>query len=142
MRTKIDSFQGEFRWLSNFWPCSVMLDGMTFPSTEHAYQAAKTLTLGERKKFQVGTAGQAKRLGRKVKIRSDWESVKLDVMLNLLRQKFSSGELRSKLIATGNTELIEGNTWGDRFWGVCDGRGENHLGKLLMKVRAEQKAEK
>ena len=131
---KIDSFSGEHRFLSNFYPARVRLDGVEYPSTEHAFQAAKTL--GDRSVFLLGSPGDAKRAGRRVALRADWEAVKLDVMADLLRQKFAADPLRSKLLATGTAELIEGNTWGDRFWGVCGGVGENHLGKLLMATRA------
>lgn len=73
-------------------------------------------------------------------MRSDWEEVKLGVMEGLLREKFSDPELRRKLLATGERELVEGNDWGDSFWGVCAGRGKNHLGRLLMKLREELRA--
>lgn len=131
----INSFKGKNRWLSNFWPCLVQLDGVEYPSTENAYQAAKTL--GSREGFVSCTAAQAKKLGRKLSIRPDWEQHKVNVMYELLVQKFSkqNPELREALKATGTEELVEGNTWGDVFWGVCNGVGENTLGKLLMKVR-------
>lgn len=136
---KITSFHGEFRWLSNFWPALVELDGMEFPSVEHAYQAAKTNDIETRERFQsmMLKSGEAKRMGRRVNIRADWEQVKLSVMLELLRGKFKCADLRAKLLSTGNAELVEGNNWNDTFWGVCNGRGQNHLGKLLMQVRNE-----
>ena len=134
---KIERFAGQYRFLSNFYPCNVILDGVSYPSTVNAYQAAKTLDLHERWLFKVYTAVQAKRAGKKLKLRSDWESVKLGVMLDLLRKKFAHGAIRDQLLATGDAELIEGNTWGDTYWGVCNGVGENMLGKLLMQVRAE-----
>jgi ribA/ribD-fused uncharacterized protein len=133
----IREFQGEYRWLSNFTPCKVELDDVVYDSTEHAYQAAKTVIPKEREGFIGITAGQAKRLGRKITMRENWELVKLDIMEDLTRQKYSVEPLRSKLLATGACEIQEGNTWGDTFWGICNGRGENHLGKLIMKVRAE-----
>ena len=78
------------------------------------------------------------RLGRRIELRPDWEEVKIEIMRQVLKSKFTHNpELREKLIATGNTELIEGNNWNDRFWGVCRGVGKNHLGKLLMEIRAE-----
>lgn len=83
--------------------------------------------------------GEAKRLGRKATLRLDWEKVKLTIMEDLLRQKFAWKELKEKLLSTGDEELVEGNTWSDTFWGVCNGKGENHLGKLLMKIREELK---
>ena len=133
----IKEFQGDNRWLSNFTPCKVMLDGVVYPSTENAYQAAKTVMTNERVPFPTMTAGQAKRAGRKVTMRSDWDDVKIAVMEDLTRQKYSVEPLRSKLLMTGDVEIQEGNSWGDTFWGICKGRGENNLGKLIMKVRAE-----
>lgn len=132
-------FQGEFRFLSNFWPAMVELDGMIFPSVEHAYVAAKSLDRDFRNEIILVSPGEAKKLGRKIKVRNDWENVKLSIMENLLRQKFQHHELRQLLLNTGSLELVEGNNWGDRFWGVCDGVGENNLGKLLMKIRQESK---
>ena len=137
---KIERFAGQYRFLSNFYPCNVMLDGVSYPSTENAYQAAKTIMHHERLRFTVLTAAAAKKLGRRIRIRADWESVKLGVMLDLLRKKFARGAIRDQLIATGDAELIEGNTWNDTYWGVCNGVGENMLGKLLMQVRAELEA--
>lgn len=133
----IDSFQGKHRWLSNFWPAKVTLDGIEFPTVEHAYVAAKTLDVDKRREIaMVSTPGQVKRLGRALDLRADWEDVKIEVMGDLLWQKFHLAELREKLMNTGEIELIEGNNWGDTFWGVSHGVGENHLGKLLMMVRA------
>lgn len=133
----IAQFTGDHRWLSNFWPAAVRW-GLPFASVEHAFQAAKCICKEDMKQFQGVGPGQAKLLGRKVQLRSDWDAVKLRVMEYLLRQKFAARtELAAKLIATGNEELIEGNTWNDRFWGVCRGQGENHLGKLLMQIRKE-----
>ncbi len=71
-------------------------------------------------------------------LRAEWESMKLDVMEACVRDKFTrNADLRRRLLETGDAELVEGNTWGDRFWGVCDGEGENHLGRVLIKVRGE-----
>lgn len=131
----INEFQREFRFLSNFWPAPVALDGVVYPSVEHAYVAAKTLDLSARHVILNSTPGEAKRYGRTLKLRSDWEQVKIPVMRDLVSQKFAHRGLAAKLRATGDAELIEGNTWGDTFWGVCKGRGQNHLGKILMGVR-------
>jgi len=134
----IDSFKGENRFLSNFWPAKVVLDDMTFASVEHAYVATKTLDMLKRKEIQsVPTPGQVKRLGRTLVLRPDWDEVKLGVMEDLVRQKFQHPELAKLLLAAGEQELVEGNTWGDTFWGECFGSGANHLGKILMKVRDE-----
>ena len=124
--------------MSNFVPCKVMLDGLEFTSTEHAYVAAKTLDIEKRKEIAaVETAGQVKRLGRKLKLREDWEEVKDGVMLDLLIQKFSQEPFISQLLATGEAYLEETNTWGDTYWGVCEGVGYNTLGHLLMQVRSD-----
>lgn len=133
---EINSFHGEYRFLSNFWPVDVTLDGVTYPSVEHAYVAAKTLDVAIRGEIlMIELPGDVKRLGRKIKLRSDWEAVKLSIMTDLVRQKFARPDLRKLLAMTGKATLIEGNTWGDTFWGVCKGVGENHLGKILMEVR-------
>jgi len=133
----IDRFEGENRFLSNFYPSPVMYRGIVYPSVECAFQAAKTLDTKVRAEFAQLTAAQAKSHGRRVKLREDWESVKLEIMEILLRRKFKDSTLRAKLLATGQEQLIEGNWWHDTFWGVCNGVGENHLGRLLMRVRDE-----
>ena len=135
---KIESFSGPYRWLSNFYMVDVEFDGKIYPSTEHAFQAAKTFDEKDREDVrQADTPKLAKKLGKLVKLREDWDSVRLSVMEDMLRKKFENPELRRKLLETGHAELIEGNYWHDTFWGVCDGKGENNLGKLLMKIRDE-----
>jgi ribA/ribD-fused uncharacterized protein len=132
----IDSFEGKYRFLSNFYAQPVTFEGILYPSVEHAYQAAKTMDLQERAYIATLTAGKAKRAGRKLVLRSDWEAVKLTIMEQLVLDKFSNSEhLWRLLMATGNDQLVEGNWWGDTYWGVCRGIGQNHLGKILMKVR-------
>lgn len=135
---KIESFKEEpYRFLSNFWPAPVVLDTITYPSVEHAYQAAKTLDRMARTPLHTGSAAAAKKYGRRVPMRSDWNQVKIPIMRQLLTQKFAPNTpLAALLINTGDAELIEGNYWHDYFWGICNGRGENHLGKLLMEIRA------
>jgi N-glycosidase YbiA len=134
----IRGFFGPFRFLSNFVPCRVLLDDLEFASTEHAYVAAKTLDIEERNRIAaVQTAGQVKRLGRKLKLRDDWDQVKDAVMLDLLIQKFAQEPFKSQLLATGNAYLEETNTWNDTYWGVCNGVGYNTLGQLLMQVRSD-----
>jgi ribA/ribD-fused uncharacterized protein len=134
---KIDSFTGQYRWLSNFAPCQVTMDGVTYPSVENAYQAAKTLKPILREAFEDVPPGVAKRQGRMITLRPDWEQVKEQVMLDLLRRKFHHPLYCLKLLATGTAELVEGNYWGDTYWGVCRGVGKNRLGMLLMQVRSE-----
>jgi ribA/ribD-fused uncharacterized protein len=138
----IDSFTGEYRWLSNFHLVDVVYAGVTYPSTEHAYQAAKTEDPAERKPLSDRTLppGKAKKIGQQVTMSQNWDKIKLSVMEELLRQKFHNEDLRIKLLATGTQELVEGNSWGDRYWGVSGGRGQNNLGKILMKIRSELQA--
>ena len=138
---RITSFQHPHRWLSNFWPCEVVLEGLKFPHVEGAYVAAKTKDISIRKQVQkIQKPGDCKRFGRTFPLREDWDSVKLEIMEHLLRQKFErESNLADKLISTFPAKLMEGNSWGDTFWGVCRGKGENHLGKILMKIRSELK---
>lgn len=137
--TVIDSFQGEYRFLSNFYPSPIDFVAVTYPTVEHAYQAFKTRDLEQRVLIsRLPTPGQAKRAGRLLEIRSDWESIKLEVMADLVELKFlTHKDLLERLVVTYPAELIEGNTWGDRFWGQVDGIGENHLGRILMTVRRD-----
>lgn len=114
-----------------------MYEGLVYPSTENAYQAAK-LVDKDRFVFTMCSPGKAKRLGRELKNHTNWDSKKLEVMNTVLLQKFCPGSfLAEKLMNTIFVDIIEGNTWGDTFWGVCDGVGENNLGKLIMEIRAQ-----
>ncbi|ASN83273.1 NADAR family protein [Deinococcus ficus] len=135
----IRGFQGEYRWLSNFWRLSrpVKLSGIEFWTVEAAYQAAKTLDLDDRRHLATLDPGDAKRYGRTVKMRPDWDSIKLDVMTQLTRHKFRDPALRTRLLSTGTLQITEENTWGDTFWGVSRGKGQNHLGQILMALRHE-----
>lgn len=142
----IDSFFGNNRFLSNFWPAIVHYKGDEFCTVEHAYQAAKSTDPIVRRNIanlSIHQAGRAKQMGRSHLNRFDWEAVKLDVMEELLREKFSERFLREALLASHDRELIEGNTWNDRYWGMTKSLetgelvGENHLGKLLMKIRKD-----
>lgn len=121
---------GAFSFLSNFYEHN----GWT---VEHHYQAAKTDDpLWAINILNARTPGQAKRMGRQAPMRGSWDEEKIAVMLVLLRVKFMDPVLAQRLLDTGDAYLVEGNTWGDRFWGVCRGDGENHLGQLLMQVRS------
>lgn len=137
----IGTFDGEYAFLSNFYPSSITdEDYITYPTVEHYFQAMKTLDTGVRFYIAIqATPGQAKRLGRRLDLRPDWEIVKDSIMEEALRKKFSNPELRKALLNTGDEYLEEGNTWGDQYWGVCNGVGKNTLGKLLMKIRQEIK---
>lgn len=121
---------GDNSFLSNFY-----WHGWT---VEHHFQAAKTDDpVWVQKILTAPTPGAAKKLGRKAPMRSTWDDEKITVMRTLLRLKFSDPQLATRLLATGDAQLIEGNWWGDRFWGVSGGTGQNHLGRLLMQVREE-----
>lgn len=138
----IHSFSGPYEFLSNFYKAEVVMGGgmLVFPTAEHAFQSYKTDDYRDILKFTDCnlTAAQAKRLGRSVTLRPNWENVKDACMLSVLRLKFCPGsELARKLMDTGDAELVEGNNWGDTYWGVCNGVGQNKLGELLMQVRDE-----
>jgi ribA/ribD-fused uncharacterized protein len=134
----IDSFRGEYEFLSNFYPSPVVYDGVRYETVEHAYQAAKTEVPAMRLSIRDALSPAiAKKMGRRVRMRWDWDDVKYGIMLGLVRQKFNNPTLRDKLLATGNEGLEEGNTWGDTYWGTVDGRGANNLGKILEHVRGE-----
>jgi ribA/ribD-fused uncharacterized protein len=133
----IDSFRDDYAFLSNFYPV-VLQDnnGILYPTVEHLFQSAKTFNIDEKKMIAgVDTPTGAKKVGKKVKLRDDWEQIKDSIMFNALIGKFSYQELAIMLLSTGDQELIEGNTWRDYYWGVCNGKGKNVLGSLLMQVR-------
>lgn len=137
----ITKFSGEHSFLSNFYPAKVVWEDIEFSTSEHAFQAAKSLDKGERIAIaNLDTPGKAKRAGKKVKLRSDWNDIRIAIMAAIVELKFlQNPELMDRLVATGDAELIEGNNWNDTFWGVCRGKGHNHLGKILMAVREEEK---
>jgi hypothetical protein len=134
---KVSYFRDEYVFLSNFYPCWVEYEGMLYKSVEHAYQAAKSLSIEDRKKVQeTEYAGEAKKLGRKLKNRNDWEMVKVGIMEQCLLQKFNDPMLRERLLKLKDYEIVEGNNWGDTFWGIDDKKGgKNILGRLIMKIR-------
>lgn len=139
---KIDSFSGEFEFLSNFYPSEIEFEGIKYPTNEHFFQAMKTFDVDMRENIAAApTPGKAKRLGRHCLLRSNWEVVKENFMMTGLRLKFKNPELKEKLLATGNAILEEGNWWGDTYWGVCEGVGKNRLGILLMGLREELRKE-
>lgn len=133
---KIDNFRNEFYFLSNFFEAPVFYNGLSFQSNEAAFQAQKCPDRAE--EFVNLDPSTAKRLGRRVQLRPDWESVKDAVMYEICLAKFiQNPKLKARLLLTGDAELVEGNTWGDKYWGICDGEGKNQLGKTLMRVRSE-----
>lgn len=138
MAKHISEFQGDYRFLSNFYICDVMHEGILYRNSEAAFQAAKCLDKNERKRFSWLSPSRAKALGRKVQLRPGWDNIRIDIMREILRDKFTRNpHLKQLLLETGDAELTEGNTWHDTFWGVDlrTGQGENHLGKLLMELR-------
>lgn len=137
----ITKFDGDYAFLSNFYPSPFEWHGVHYPTVEHFFQAAKA---DNQEDFEMvlrePNPGGAKHAGRNVRLREDWEEIKDLVMLTALRQKFAIPELREKLLATGDEGLVEGNTWHDCYWGICScercgSNGKNMLGRLLMKVR-------
>lgn len=138
----INSFRGKYFFLSNFYECTVTFDGITYMNNEAAFQAQKCVDKKDREQFSALDPSKAKRLGRRVELRKDWESVKIDVMTEIVRAKFTQNDdLKYLLLATGDEPLEEGNDWGDRIWGTVNGVGANNLGKILMKIRDELKGE-
>ena len=127
-------------YCSNFWRAAVNIDGKVYPTTEHYYQASKTLIPEEHEMIRnLPTPKEAKFAGYHVTLRDNWDDIKLDVMLTALSAKFSQHEdLAIRLLTTGNAELHENSPW-DKFWGYADGKGQDYLGKLLMQVRDKLK---
>lgn len=144
MPNVIARFSGAYRFLSNFYPAPVLWDGIVYPTAEHAFNAGKTAGAGDRVLISMAsTPAEAKRIGRTVHLRPDWDTVhRYEVMRDVLELKFRAEGLREQLLATGDAELVEGNDWHDTHWGVCEcrrhsGVGDNHLGRLLMELRAQ-----
>jgi ribA/ribD-fused uncharacterized protein len=127
---------GNHRYLSNFYPVEIEFEGKSYASVEHAYQSAKTLD-EEQKEFirKSSSPAVAKKRGKEVNIRHDWDDVKISVMRELLMLKFNQPYFSERLIGTGDAYIEETNWWGDTFWGVCKGKGRNVLGNLLMEIR-------
>jgi len=147
----IDKFDGRFRFLSNFYPCEIEYQGITYPSNENYYVAMKIndmqlingrmITINDAREYvaTIKDPGVVKRFGRSIKVRKDWDDIKLKIMEYGVRQKFKNQELKEMLLSTGDQELVEGNYWHDIYWGKCIcnkcGGGQNNLGKILMSVR-------
>ena len=147
MKDSIGPFVKDWRWLSNFYEAEVTFEEKTYPTVEHAYQAAKTRDFEDREFIrQLKTPVEAKRYGGKIKLRGDWAYIRLSIMKELLKQKFTpESKLERKLNKTKDMELIEFNVWHDNYWGwcMCNNCKEktkfNRLGKLLMDVRKENR---
>jgi ribA/ribD-fused uncharacterized protein len=145
----IDKFEGRWRFLSNFHPCKVEHQGIVYPSVEHYYVALKCnneqmingkhYTIGDFREMisRIPNAAIVKSIGRKMQVRKDWDDKKLDFMLYGIREKFKDPGLKELLLSTEDFSLVEGNDWNDKFWGVSQGKGLNHLGRILMRVRKE-----
>lgn len=143
----IREFKGEYRWLSNFFPAKVSLDGTYYPSVENAYQAAKFSQAHERRKFELCLARTAKVWGKKAILRPTWDQEKLALMKFLVEQKFRDEEFAEMLKAIPEyVHIMEGNNWGDSFWGAVinpgtlEWEGQNHLGRILMDIRDRLRA--
>src|SRR5262245_17910558 len=130
------AFSGDRFFLSNFYPRPFIFRGHRYPTAEHAFQAAKCTDADEAERVRGAVSpAAAKQIGRRVRLRSDWDDVRVEVMREVLAAKFADLDLRARLLATGEDELVEENTWNDRFWGRSRGVGRNMLGHLLMELR-------
>ena len=134
--TAIHGFFEEHRFLSNFHLAPVIVNGMTYPSSEHAYMAMKVQDHSVQEEIsRIETCGKARRFGQTLLLRPNWEYYRVAAMYHVLIHKFKDPTLRDLLAATGDKHLEETNWWGDKFWGVCEGEGLNMLGEVLMLVR-------
>jgi ribA/ribD-fused uncharacterized protein len=142
----IAQFRGRWSRLGNYSPCLVFYEGHAYNSVEHAYQASKCISpVAQKMVRDQATPATAKKMARHLALRPDWEKVKVEIMMELLLEKFASEPERSILLSTGSQVLVEGNWWHDNFWGNCTCRrpdrpdcekeGLNVLGTLLMDVR-------
>ncbi len=134
------TFRNSFDFLSNFYEAKVVVDGICYQSAEAAFQAQKCVDVADKAAFADLSAVKAKRKGQQVKLRPDWDDVRICIMEEVVRAKFNQNpHLATRLMATGQMPLVEGNDWNDTFWGVDvkTGKGENNLGKILMKIRSE-----
>lgn len=137
---RITLFRSKYGFLSNFYSCEIEYEGIKYPTTEHAYQAAKFDD--PEIKMQIASLPSplaAKQAGKLSIVSDDWRAKSLQVMYDVCKLKFEQPKFRDRLLATGDAELVEGNTWGDDFWGMCNGQGSNYLGRILMKIRSEIK---
>jgi ribA/ribD-fused uncharacterized protein len=138
----IGPFRDEYAYLSNMFPAPFVLPHyhldieMEWLTVEHYYQAAKTINPDEIINIRFAPSGKAaKGIGKNVTLIHDWDNIKIEVMEKGLTEKFKIPILRKRLISTDPEEIVEINHWHDHFWGMCNGHGDNNLGKLLMKIR-------
>lgn len=138
---KITEFTGEYLFLSNFYLSKVEYDGLIFQNVEAAFQSSKITNKKMKKKFCQMNPIKAKLTGEKLETTvENWEELKFDIMEKICYNKFTSNEvLKNRLLKTENKELINNNMRGDTIWGISNGIGENHLGRILMKIREELK---
>lgn len=137
---EINNLKGSF--LSNFYESFIELDAVVYRNAEAAYQAMKSNDSLVKVKFINLNGASAKALGKRIELRKDWNDIKLDMMYKIVKNKFmQNSTITELLIDTNDKVIIEGNNWGDIYWGICNGIGENNLGKILMKVREEMKYE-
>ncbi len=135
----IDDFTGKHAFLSNFYPSLIVFDKKLYKTVEHAYQAFKAVRPIDHEMIRCADSPTiAKKLGRTIQVREEFEIFKLSIMEDLLREKFKNWFMRERLYSTGEEEIVEGNTWGDTFWGKVNHVGLNHLGRLLMKIRDDR----
>jgi ribA/ribD-fused uncharacterized protein len=147
----IESFTGRWRFLSNFYPVEIQYKGIKYPSVENFYVAMKIkedqvinnkfMTLSDCQELisKIKNPSEVKKLGKSLKVRKDWDEIKLKIMEWGVNEKFKNIDLAKMLLETGDEQLVEGNWWGDVYWGICNGKGENNLGKILMKIREKIK---
>lgn len=127
-------FRNQYYFLSNMCPCDIQWEGRIFKCSETIYQMEKCKNDADKKKFYALDGFQAKRFGRRFTIRDDWLKIRDNRMFEILLQKFSDKELMNKLIAVEG-DIVEDNYWNDTYWGKCNGKGLNKLGKMLMEIR-------
>lgn len=131
-------FRNEYWFLSNFYPCKIEINGLTFQCAESAFQACKSLNPRDWEKLTKMNGAEAKKFGRKISLRPDWNERKLRCMYAIVNAKFNQNNDLLKKLCDVNEPIVEENDWNDTYWGVCKNRGENHLGKIISKVRAKE----
>ena len=134
--------RNNFAFLSNYYPCTVEYEGLVYNSSEAAFQAQKVIDKNKKKDFCNIPPNEAKRLGRRIHLRKDWESVKDQIMYEIVKAKFSQNKDFKDLLLQVKEPIVEDNTWGDTYWGVCNGIGQNKLGKILERIKKELELKK